>query len=66
MGRSATQLNEAARLCRGLAATCATDEAREALSEVADDLEAEAATRPQALSERTTEVAAAPLFKWTS
>jgi hypothetical protein len=65
MGRSATQLNEAARLCRGLAATCATDEARDALIEVADDLEAEAATKPQAPSDRTTQEAAAPLFKWT-
>lgn len=61
MTRTASELTEAAKLCRGMAATCATDEAREALLEVADSLEEEAGGMfVEPPSDRS-----APMFNWT-
>lgn len=64
MTRTTTSLHEGAKLLRGMAATCATDEARRALLEVAEDLDQEAerlGTNPSAPTRLTD-----PLFRWTT
>lgn len=59
MNRSPYKLHQAARTCRDMAAECVTEEAREALLEVADSLDGEATDKEQ---QRKQDV---PIFDWT-
>lgn len=52
----------AARTCREMATECVTEEAREALLEVADSLEGEATTKENIMARRVRD---APAFNWT-
>jgi hypothetical protein len=59
MNRSPAKLHVAARACREMAAECVTEEAREAMLEIADSLDGEATAK---LADRTRVV---PIFDWT-
>lgn len=61
-GRSPAKLHQAAKSCREMAAECTTEEAREALLEIADSLDGEA-TAKENLIKRP--VRNAPMFNWT-
>ena len=54
-------LHQAARTCRDMAAGCVTDEAREALLEVADELDKEATLKKLPEVRRADD---APIFNW--
>ena len=62
MDRSPYKLRQAARSCREMAGECATEEAREAMLEVADTLDGEASAKAN-LSGRIARDA--PMFNWT-
>jgi hypothetical protein len=62
VSQSPDQLQEAARVCRDLAAGCLTEEARSAFLEVADGLAREAGINAQAEEHRERHT---PLFNWT-
>lgn len=57
------KLHMAARTCREMAAECVTEEAREALLEVADSLDGEATAKENVMVRR---VGDAPVFNWTN
>ena len=57
--RSPEKLHQAARTCREMAAECVTDEAREAMLEIADSLDGEASATARPVRE-------VPMFNWTS
>ena len=56
------KLHMAAKTCREMASECVTEEAREALLEVADSLDGEA-TAKENITQRV--VRDAPIFNWT-
>ena len=62
MNRSPMKLHQAAKSCRDMAAECVTEEAREALLEVADSLDGEATAKEQSIGGRARPV---PMFSWT-
>jgi len=57
--RSPQKLEQAARTCREMAAQCLTEEAREAMLEIADSLDGEATAKERHVREK-------PVFGWTS
>lgn len=59
MNRSPAKLRMAARACREMAAECVTEEARQAMLEIADSLDGEATAK---LADSVRPV---PLFNWT-
>ena len=59
MNRTPYKLHQATTTCRDMAAECVTEEAREALLEVADSLDGEATANEQ---QRKQDV---PIFDWT-
>jgi hypothetical protein len=62
MNRSPMKLHQAANSCREMAAECDTEEAREALLEVAASLDGEATGKEQSIRHRSRPV---PMFSWT-
>jgi hypothetical protein len=56
------KLHQAAKSCRDMAAECVTEEAREALLEVADSLDGEATVKEQSIERLLRPV---PMFSWT-
>ena len=62
MNRPPVKLHTAARTCREMAAECTTEEAREALLQVADSLDGEASAKKQSIGRR---MGTDPVFYWT-
>ncbi|HET6943002.1 MAG TPA: hypothetical protein VFH89_12655 [Sphingomicrobium sp.] len=62
MNCSPIKLHQAAKSCRYMAAECVTEEAREALLEVAASLDGEATVKEQSIRRRARPV---PMFNWT-
>lgn len=62
MNRSPRKLHQAARTCREMASECVTEEARNALLAVAQDLEVEASDKEQLAERRAPHT---HLFSWT-
>jgi hypothetical protein len=60
--RSAMRLHQVARSCREMASECVTEEAREALLNVADSLDSEATAKETLIERRAPNV---PMFNWT-
>jgi len=60
--RSPLKLHRAAQTCREMASECVTEEAREALLEVADSLDGEATAKDSLLQRPVRPV---PMFNWT-
>ena len=56
------RLHQAARTCREMAVECVTDDAREALLNVADSLDGEANAKENIMHRRVRDV---PMFNWT-
>ena len=62
MDRSPFKLHRAAQTCREMASDCITEDAREALLEVADSLDGEATAKENLINRRARDV---PAFNWT-
>ena len=61
MNRSPMKLHEAARTCREMASECVTEDARDALLEVAESLDGEADEKERAIESR---MVPKPMFDW--